>query len=101
MWKLANHSGLVLDVETRQWMVGYFPFDWGHYKLQYGARARLIDAVTGKAIRKSTCYFTTADDENPPNDTRVVENDAAWLKDRLSKAADACVATFTKELVEP
>jgi hypothetical protein len=97
--KLANNGGVVFDVETTMWIVSYFAFDWTHYKLLYDAKARLIDAATGKEVSHSKCSFTTADEPSPPDGDQIVANNATWLKDRLSNAADMCVATFSKELL--
>lgn len=97
--KAAGNQGLVVDVETRAWLVNYFAFDWGHYRLMYNARARLIDGKTGKEIERASCDFDTSDEPNPPDGDGVEADDAAWLKDRMTKAEDACVATLATKLL--
>ncbi len=97
----AGGKGLVVDVETRSWLLGYFPFDWSHYRVMYSARARLIDATTGKQIARETCDYSSGDDVPSPTYDEVLANSAALLKAKLDAATASCVDTLAKKLLGP
>jgi len=98
--KDSGHKGVVLDVESINWMFVYFPFDWTHYKIVYTARARLIDANTGKRIAQAPCQYQS-EDKAPPTYDHLLDNKAALLKTMLAAAADTCADTMAKSLYAP
>lgn len=98
--KDAGHKGVVLDVESINWMFVYFPFDWTHYRVVYTARARLIDANTGKRIAQAPCEYKSEDKE-PPTYDQLLDNKAALLKTMLVTAADTCADKMAKSLYAP
>ena len=93
----AGHKGVILDIESINWMFVYFPFDWSHYRVMYTARARLIDANTGKRIAQAPCQYKS-DDKTPPTYDEMLDNKAALLKTMLATAADSCAETMSKSL---
>ena len=95
--KDAGHKGMVLDVETINWMFVYFPLDWSHYRVMYVARARLIDANTGKRIAQAPCEYKSAD-AMPPTYDQLTDNKAALLKTMLEAAANSCAEIMAKGL---
>jgi hypothetical protein len=99
--KAAGNQGLVVDVETRTWLVNYFAFDWGHYRLMYNARARLIDGKTGKEVHRIDCDFDTSDAPNRPDFDTMTANNGAILKDWMAQASAACTTTLGNKLLAP
>ena len=93
----AGRKGVILDVETIGWMFLYFPFDWSHYKVMYTARARLIDASTGKRIAQAPCQYQS-EDKTPPTYDQLLDNKAALLKTMLATAADTCAGKMASSL---
>ena len=93
----AGHKGVVLDVETINWMFIYFPLDWSHYRIMYVARARLIDANTGKRIAQAPCTYKS-DDKTPPTYDQMLADKAALLKTMLAAAANSCAEIWRKAL---
>lgn len=85
----AGQKGVILDIETINWMFVYFPFDWTHYRVLIAARARLIDANTGKRIAQAPCQYQS-EEKTPPTYDQMLENKAALLKTMLAAAADTC-----------
>jgi len=96
----AGAKGVILDIQTVDWNVIYFPFDWTHYQLRYTARARLIDANTGKRIAQAPCQYKSQDKE-PPSYDQMLENKAARLKAMLAAAADTCAGKMAQALYVP
>jgi hypothetical protein len=99
--RAAAGRGIVIDVETRSWELRYFPFDWRHYQVNYSARARLIDATTGRQIARETCDYSSGDDEPSPTYDELVRDNAMLLKAKLDAAAASCVGTLAKTLLGP
>ncbi|HWM62239.1 MAG TPA: hypothetical protein VNN98_08795, partial [Rhizomicrobium sp.] len=95
--KDAANKGVVLDIETINWMFVYFPFDWSHYRVTVVARARLIDANTGKRIAQAPCQYQS-EEKTPPTYDQMLDNKAALLKSMLEAAADSCADKMAKSL---
>ena len=94
----AGHAGLVLDVETINWMFLYYPLDWTHYRVMMTLRARLIDAESGKRLSQAPCTYLS-DDKSPPDYDHLVAERAAVLKTMLAAGADVCVGKMTAGLL--
>jgi hypothetical protein len=85
----AGRKGVVMDVETINWSFIYFPLDWTHYRVTLVARARLIDANTGKRIAQAPCQYQS-EEKTPPTYDQMLDNKAVLLKSMLATAADIC-----------
>jgi hypothetical protein len=92
-------SNYLLDIKTLGWMFNYYPADWAHYRVTYGARLRLIDSSTKKVVAETSCQSVQGDDKNPPTKDQLLDNKAALLKEYLGKAASACVEVLSKEVL--
>lgn len=90
---------LLLDVKTFNWMFNYYPSDWSHYKVTYGARVRLIDAANKEVIAETMCRTVQGDDANPPTKDQLLQNQAALLKEYINKGVTACVDVLAKNLL--
>lgn len=97
--RAAGGRGAVLDVQTAEWTILYFPFDWTHYRLVYSGRARLIDGISGKVLSEGPCSYGTRDDPDPPSYDEVLANSAAWLKAKLAQLQERCVSTYETALL--
>jgi hypothetical protein len=97
----AGSKGVIFDVETTVWMFGYFPFDWTHYHVTYNARARLIDASSGKVIGQVPCKVDTGEDKQPPTYDQLLDNKANLLKTKLASAADTCASLIENAMLPP
>jgi hypothetical protein len=96
--RLAHGTGVVLDVKTMGWMINYYPTNWTHYHITYGARARLIEAGSHRIIAEASCRSMTNDESKAPSYSQLTENQAALLKSYLSDAGRTCAAQFAKAL---
>ncbi len=96
---MGNGQGAVLGIETRAFMIIYFPFDWSHYKVKYSARARLVEGASAKKIADSNCDYASDDydDTNRPRLGDLLKEKGALLKVKLAQAVDVCVAQFQKD----
>lgn len=98
---VASHAGAdyLVDVKTFNWMFNYYPSDWSHYRVTYGARARLIETSTRQVVAETMCQSVQGDDKNPPTKEQLLDKQAALLKEYLRKAADACVEALSKQML--
>lgn len=90
----------ILDVKTMNWMFNYYPSDWNHYIVTYNARMRLIDANEGKVIAETMCSSAQGDDENPPTEEDLLNNNAELLKLYLDKASTVCVDALSTQILK-
>jgi hypothetical protein len=97
----AGNKGVVLDVQTLSWQFIYFPLDWGHYRVLHFARARLIDAATGKVLGLVPCKYDSGDDKSvaPPDYDTLLADNAAVLKAKLAAATSACAAKIESTML--
>jgi hypothetical protein len=93
----AGSKGVILDVETINWMFVYYPLDWSHYRIMYVGRARLIDANTGKRIAQAPCTYQS-DDTAPPTYDQMLADKAARLKTMFAAATDFCADKMAGDL---
>ncbi len=98
---IAAYPGVdyLLDVKTFNWMFGYYPTDWTHYRVIYNARMRLIDTKAGKVIAETLCRTTQGDDNNPPTREQLLENNAGLLKSYLTNGANQCVDVLARDVL--
>lgn len=94
----VKHEGVVLDVETINWSFIYFPLDWTHYRIMLSARARLIDAQTGKRLAQAPCIFLS-DEKSPPTYDEMLADSAARLKSMIADAGQSCLVKMSKDLL--
>ncbi|GLQ93027.1 hypothetical protein GCM10007901_19780 [Dyella acidisoli] len=91
-------ADLLLDARTFAWQFVYYPTDWSHYRVNYVAKARLIDVPKKKVVAQAMCQTTQGDDKKPPTKDQLLANQAALLKEYLDKARLACDDLLSKEL---
>jgi hypothetical protein len=89
----------LVDVKTVQWMFNYYPGDWSHYRVTYGARVRLIETSTRQVLAETLCQAVQGDDKQPPTKEQLLDNQAALLKEYLRRAATGCVDVLSRELL--
>ena len=94
-----GNAQYVLDVETRAWMISYFPTDWTHYRLNYWANARLIDTATKTVVASGKCERIPATNAGAPTWDQWSQNDGAILKREITASVEACVATLKKDML--
>jgi hypothetical protein len=97
--KAARGADLVLDVRTGVWAMNYFVTSPDKYRLHYAARARLIDAKSGRVVAEGGCGAPRYDKaEDAPTYDELVANGAARLKQEMAKAAEYCAAEFASKM---
>lgn len=89
--RLYSNADLLLDVQTVNWSLAYFPTDWNSYRVIYSVKIRLIDTKKAKAIAEGFCARVPDKADNAPGYDQLVGNNAAGLKQELSLAADYCI----------
>jgi len=95
---LANHSGLILDVQPGAWTTAYFPVNWTHYRTMYFGAARLVDAATDKVLAEAPCKEMAEDDKGAPTYDELYADNARLLKARYSDEADDCASQMAAAL---
>lgn len=95
----SGKARYVLDVETVNWMFGYFPTDWSHYRVMHVANARLVDVATRKVVAQGQCKHMAESNTDAPTYDELLDNRAAALKKELSVAALECASTLKKEML--
>jgi len=93
-----GRSRYVLDVQTINWSLGYFPTDWTHYRVLYVGRARLIDIESGSIVAEGFCRHAPETNEGAPTYDRLLSNRAALLKKTLASIAQTCSKTLTSDM---
>jgi hypothetical protein len=88
----------VVDVQTFNWGLIYFPTDWTHYRIMYAAKARLIDVESNMVISEGLCKQMAETNANAPTYNQLTGNGAALLKKELGRYAGACVKSLKKEM---
>jgi hypothetical protein len=88
----------VVDVQTYNWSLIYFPTDWTHYRVIYNAKARLIDVETSAVVAEGGCKNMAETNANAPTYIELTGDDAALLKKQLGQYAGACIRSLTKEM---
>lgn len=89
----------MVDVQTINWSLGYFPTDWNHYRVIYTAKARLIDSGSKAVLAEGSCVRIPQDNTGAPTYDELLANEASLLKKELSAAADECVKSLRKEML--
>ncbi len=96
---LANVKDYLLDVETVYWFFLNKEHKRPDYYISYIAKLNLIDVDKSTSIGRSTCeYDTVSAGKNPVSYEKLMENDAAYIKQSLDDAANFCINKFTNEL---
>jgi len=80
----------VVDTQTIQWIVAYFPSDFTRYRLIYSARARLIDTQSKTVVAEGFCRRVPDNVANAPSYDALVARGAALLKTRLNAVGKDC-----------
>lgn len=89
--KLYPGNDLILDVYTTQWMFGYFPTNWSHYKIFYAVKLRLIRTSDNKVLAEGFCNRGNEQSvEGAPTYDELLANNATLLKQRLADESQAC-----------
>ncbi|MGI9289048.1 MAG: hypothetical protein ACR2P1_26990 [Pseudomonadales bacterium] len=97
--KLADGSEYALDVVTNGWSYIYDGFKFSDYFVGYSAKLRLIEVNTSKVISGGFCaYDAKKAGKSPVVHEKLLENNAAYIKQEISDAADFCTQQFIAEL---
>ena len=84
----------VLDVRTINWSFLYFPTNWTHYRVIYTARARLIDARSGKVVAEAACKQIPGREDGAPTYDELAGDNFALLKRKLSDYGASCIESL-------
>ncbi|MBV8647422.1 hypothetical protein [Paludibacterium sp.] len=88
----------IVDVRTLHWGLSAFPGSWWRYRVQYAARARLIDTWQRLVLAEGRCDFTRLDDRSAPTYDELVDRQAAGLKWELGTATALCVNVLQQQM---
>lgn len=95
----VKNARFIVDVQTINWSLAYFPTNWTHYRVMYSAKARLIDAQSKEIIAEGFCARVPDETSTAPTYDELVLNGAAGLKRELTIAANECLAKFNNEML--
>jgi len=95
--RLYGAAAYVIDVETTNWGLTYFPTDWNNYRVVYHAKLRIIDPSDKQVLAEGFCSRVPEQDKNSPSYKEMIANNAERLKTELKIAADYCKDQFLRE----
>lgn len=97
---LANEKDYLLDIETIGWEFvndGFRPSD---YYFRYIVRMQLIDVEKASSVGQSLCDYDTGKAGHPyVGYEKLIENNAAYVKQALNEATEFCVEKFKSDLL--
>ncbi len=91
---IYHDSDWILDIETINWSIGYFPSDWDNYHVIYSAKLRLFDSRSKSLIAEGFCSRAPDQNESSPTYNQLLENNAEIIKSELNIAARYCINVF-------
>jgi hypothetical protein len=91
----AQGSRFAIDVQTVNWGFAYFPSNWTHYRVIYGATAKVVDLKTQQVVAEGSCKSMPETEANAPTYDDLLAENAARLKQELATAAKACIGQLT------
>lgn len=95
-----GNATYVLDVQTVNFLVAYFPANWQRYQVQYSAIGRLINTDSGAVVATGTCNDVADNKATAPTYEMMMANDGAILRQKLALEAAACVATLKRDMFQ-
>lgn len=95
-----NFADYLIDVQTINWSLAYFPTDWDSYRVIYSAKLRVIDTRTQEQVAEGFCSRIPDQDSNSPSYDQLLNNNAKRLKKELKIAADACISEFKNNVLK-
>ena len=94
----AAGARYVVDVEQPGMNLLYFPFDWTHFDLMFGARVRIIDTSNNQVVGQARCFMKTEKSPTLKGHEELLVNGAAELKLLIVRKSEACVAKMKTDL---
>lgn len=94
-----NKARFLIDTQTVDWQITYFPTSYSKYRVGYAAKARLIDSETRTVIAEGFCRRIPENKELASSYEELLANDALLLKKELAIAADECVNSMKAEML--
>ncbi len=92
-------SKFIIDVQTINWSLVYFPTDWTHYRVIYSAKARLIDVDNKAVVAEGFCSRMPESNAGAPTYDELLADQARRLKKELSTAADECIQALKQDML--
>ncbi|MBL8299207.1 MAG: hypothetical protein JNN30_12790 [Rhodanobacteraceae bacterium] len=97
--RVGEVARYVVDAQTVNWALTYFPLNFTHYRVLYTAKVRLIDVQTRAVVAEGFCKRVPESDAGAPTYDELLANQAALLKGELEAATRECVATLKREML--
>ncbi len=89
--ELAKGAQLIVDVQTLNWSMAYFPTDWSHYRVMYTGKVRIIDTQSRQVLAEAGCSRVPEGNAGAPSYDEMTGNGAAKLKAELTQAVNECL----------
>lgn len=97
--ELAGNSDYALDVVSTGWMYIYDGFKFSDYFVRYTAKLRLIDVRTSTVVSSGVCAYDPKNAGKPAvTHEKLLQNNAAYIKQELSDATKFCTAQLINGL---
>ena len=88
--KLKYKNGVILKISPKQWAIQYFPLDWSHYLMFYGANAELIRLNDSKVIWSASCAAHQDNNDTAPTLDQLTSDKSTVLKQWVRASAAEC-----------
>ena len=97
--QMAGSGDYALDVVTNGWTYMYDGFNFGDYFVGYSSKLRMIDVRTARVVSSGFCaYDAKKAGKSPVSHESLLADNAAYIKQELTDAADLCVREFAANL---
>lgn len=83
-------SGVILKISPKQWSIQYFPLDWSHYLMFYGANAELIRLNDSKVIWSASCAAHQDNNDTAPTLDELTASNSTVLKQWINSSTSEC-----------
>ena len=87
----APGARFIVDVQTVNWSLLYFPTNWARYRVLYTAKARIVDTQAKSVVAESFCKHIPEDASQAPSYDDLLANEGALLKTHLAQGAKSCL----------
>lgn len=96
----ATGAQYLVDVTTYSWESLYFPLDWAHFGVMYGAWLKVIDLTSGKVIVEGRCFQKPQNGPEAPTNSQLTDNRGEILKKISQDAAQRCAADLKEKTLK-
>lgn len=97
--RVGKAARYIVDVQTIDWSLTYFPLNLTHYRVIYSAKVRLIHVEAKAVVAEGFCRRVPEADASAPTYDELLADQASRLKRELETAARECSNTLKSDML--